>query len=165
MDYVAGVLVASAFITLCHSLGLDRERSFYPLVMIVIALAYVLLAASDDAFVIAGVETALALVFVVAAVVGYRSNLWIVVAALIGHVGFDLAHAALWPTPVVPTWYAGFCLAADGLLAVHLSFLLLSGRLQAVAASGRVAGEPLGQVNASDSGAVAASAGDPGERR
>ncbi|WP_420427782.1 hypothetical protein [Algiphilus sp.] len=133
MDVIAGVLVASASIALGHGMGLHRERSFYPLVMIVIALAYVLLAASDDAFVIAGVESLLALVFVAAAFVGYRGNLWIVVAALIGHAGFDLAHAALWPTPVVPTWYAGFCLAADGLLALHLALLLLSGQLQAAA--------------------------------
>ena len=133
MDVIAGLLVASAFIALCHGMGLHRERSFYPLVMIVIALAYVLLAASDDAFVIAGAESLLALVFVTAAVVGFRRNLWIVVAALIGHAGFDLAHAALWPTPVVPAWYAGFCLAADGLLALHLSLLLLSGQLQAAA--------------------------------
>lgn len=131
MDVLAGIGVVLAFIALSHAIGLHRERALYPLLMMVVALAYVLLAASDDAFGQALVEAVVALVFVAAAIAGYRHNLWWVVVALIAHAGFDAAHTAFWPSPVIPHWYAGFCIGADAVLALHLMLLLVVGPLSA----------------------------------
>lgn len=136
MDVVAGVLIVVAFVVFSHAMGLHRERGLYPMVLLVIALAYVLLAASDDAFGQAVVEAAMASVFIVAAALGYRGSLWWVVVALLGHAAFDAAHAVFWPTAVIPDWYPGFCVAADGALALHLSFLLATRRVRARSAEG-----------------------------
>lgn len=131
MDYLSGALLAAALVVASHGLELHRSRAFYPTVMMVIALAYVLLAAADDAFRLAAIEALAALPFLVAAGAGFRSNLWIVVAALAAHGAFDLARHALLPVEPVPGWYAGFCTAVDGLLALHLAALLLTHRLAA----------------------------------
>jgi len=131
MDVLAGVGLVLAFIALFHAIGLHRERALYPLLLMVIGLAYVLLAASDDAFGLALVEAVVALGFVGAAIAGYRRNLWWVVVALIAHAAFDAAHSAFWPSPAIPHWYAGFCIGADGLLALHLVLLLVVGPLSA----------------------------------
>lgn len=104
--------------------GLDRDRAFYPVVMIVIALLYVLFAAiggSGDALLADG---AIALAFVVAAVAGFRTSLWIVVAALAAHGVMDLFHGALVVNPGVPTWWPAFCGAYDIGAAGYLAVLV-----------------------------------------
>ena len=62
--------------------GLDRDRSFYPTVMIVIASLYVLFAvmgSSTDALL---AELGIGTVFVMGAVAGFKRSLWIVAAAI-----------------------------------------------------------------------------------
>lgn len=152
MDFLAGVVIVLAFIVFSHALGLHRERALYPMVLLVIALAYVLLAASDDAFGQAMVEAVIASGFLVAAAAGYRGSLWWIVIALISHAAFDVAHAMLWPTAAIPDWYAGFCIAADGALALHLSFLLVTRRVVARARGAELRGEPGGPTKASGAG-------------
>ena len=70
------------------------------------------------------VESLVAVAFASAAVVGFRTSLWIVVAALIGHGLMDSVHHEFIANPGVPVWWPGFCMAFDvvagGLLAVLL---------------------------------------------
>lgn len=69
-------------------------------------------------------------IFVLLAVIGYRFNLWIVVAAIAGHGMFDWFHHLLIADPGVPAWWPGFCMTFDVLAGAWLACLLLTGRVQ-----------------------------------
>jgi hypothetical protein len=124
MEYLIGVILALLVSGLAVIVGFARERAFYPSVLIVIASYYVLFAvmgASERTLVI---EILVALGFLLVAVAGYKSSLWLVVLALIGHGVFDLLHPFFYENPGVPHWWPGFCLVFDlafgGFVAVHL---------------------------------------------
>jgi len=125
-------LVVGVFAT---AVRLDRDRAFYPTVMIVIASLYALFAvmgASTHALVL---ESLAGAGFVLAAVSGFRSSLWVVVAALAAHGIFDLVHGAAISNPGVPGWWPEFCLAYDVTAAAYLAWLLRSRRVRAAATS------------------------------
>lgn len=110
---------------------LDRDRAFYPTVTIVVALLYVLfavMASSRQAFL---VECAVAAVFVIAAVLGFRYTLWIAAAALVAHGLFDFVHGAAISNPGVPDWWPGFCGAYDVVAGAYLAWLLKARRVAA----------------------------------
>lgn len=124
MEFLVGVtlaLVVSIFATVA---GLDRDRGFYPVVLIVIALLYDLFAAMAGSVPALGLDTLAMVAFVVAAVVGFKTSLWLVVAALVGHGLFDYVHSYLITNPGVPAWYPNFCLGYDVMAAFYLGWLL-----------------------------------------
>lgn len=128
-----GALLALSVGLFATGLGLDRDRAFYPVVTIIIASYYALFAvmgASTDALVL---ESLVCVVFLAAAVAGFRWSLWVVVAALAGHGVFDLTHAAFIANPGVPGWWPEFCLTYDVTAAAYLAWLLKSGRIRAAA--------------------------------
>jgi len=122
---IALPFVIGVFATLT---GLDRDRAFYPVVMIVIALLYVLFAAIGGSGEALLVDGAIALAFIAAAVIGFTRSLWIVAAALLAHGGMDLFHGALVDNPGVPAWWPAFCGPYDAGAAGYLGWLLKSGR-------------------------------------
>jgi hypothetical protein len=63
--------------------------------------------------------------FLLVAVLGFRKNFWLMVAALIGHGNFDFVHRFFIDNPFVPHWWSGFCLAFDALLGVFLAVRLI----------------------------------------
>jgi len=71
--------------------------------------------------------------FLLVAFVGFKHNLWFVVAALAAHGVFDFVHASVIADPGVPAWWPAFCLAYDGVTAAYLAVLLLRSRLPATA--------------------------------
>jgi len=102
-------------------------------VTIVIAGLYALFAvmgASTRALVL---ESIAGVGFVVAAVFGFKSSLWVVAAALAAHGIFDFIHGAVISNPGVPIWWPEFCLAYDVMAAVYLAWLLKSKRVRATA--------------------------------
>jgi hypothetical protein len=122
--YLVGGMLALAVGGLSTVVGFDRDRAFYPTVLIVIASYYALFAVvgeSTDALVI---EAIVATAFVAAAVVGFKYSLWLVVAALAAHCILDVFHDQLIANPGVPAWWPAFCLAYDGVAAGYLAFLL-----------------------------------------
>jgi hypothetical protein len=128
-----GALLAFAVGLLATGIGLDRDRAFYPVVTIVIASYYALFAvmgASTQALVL---ESLVGTVFLAAAVMGFKSSLWFVVAALAAHGIFDLGHGTVIVNPGVPSWWPQFCLTFDVTFAAYLAWLLMSGRLRAAA--------------------------------
>jgi hypothetical protein len=128
---MVGVSLALAVGVFATALRLDRDRAFYPTVMIVIASYYALFAvmgASTRALVL---ESLVGAGFLLAAVSGFRSTLWIVVSALAVHGIFDLAHGAAISNPGVPPWWPEFCLTYDVTAAAYLAWLLKSGRIRA----------------------------------
>ena len=106
------------------AIGFDRERSFYPTVLMVIALLYALfaiMAGSTHALLLELLPIAL---FVFAAVTGFKKRLWWVVAGLIGHGLFDFLHGHFISNPGVPAWWPGFCGTYDVVAGAYLAFLL-----------------------------------------
>jgi hypothetical protein len=108
--------------------GMDRDRAFYPTVMIVIASYYVLFAISGAGTAVIAVEASVMLLFAVAAVAGFKRSLWLVVAALTTHGIFDWLHSPMIVNPGVPHWWPQFCLAYDVVAAAYLAIRLIRQR-------------------------------------
>ena len=113
------------------AVGLDRDRAFYPTVMIVIALYYVLFAAMSGSVQTVVVESMVMTLFAAAAVAGFKSSLWIVALALAGHGAFDAVHGHLIENAGMPTWWPAWCLAYDVGAAATLAWLLRRGLVAA----------------------------------
>lgn len=124
MEYSIGILLAIGSIGAAVAIGLARDRSFYSTIMIWIASNYVLFALMGGSRQTLILESLLAGGFIIVAVIGFKTNLWIVVAALVGHGLFDFVHHQLVANPGVPRWWPGFCLAFDVTAGVLLAFLL-----------------------------------------
>ena len=131
MALLVGALLALSVGLFATGVGLDRDRAFYPVVMIVIALLYSLFAvmgASTHALIL---EALIGALFIAAAATGFRWSLWIVAVALAAHGIFDLTHTSLISNPGVPDWWPEFCLSYDVTAAAYLAWLLKSGRIRA----------------------------------
>ena len=125
MEYLIGLILAAATICLASGVGLGRDRSFYPTVLIVVGSYYVLFAAMAASRRALVVESVVGGIFLLFAVFGFKRNLWFVVVALIGHGLFDFVHHFFINNPGVPHWWPGFCLAFDALLGVFLAMRLI----------------------------------------
>ena len=130
MAYLVGVILAVSVSAFARWVGLDRDRAFYPTVLIVVASYYVLFAVMGGTVRALIVESAVMAVFLLLAVTGFRSNLWIVAAALAGHGVMDLFHARLVSNPGVPEWWPAFCLAYDVPAGACLAWLCSRGTIR-----------------------------------
>jgi hypothetical protein len=130
MEYLIGVTMALGVGLFTTVVGFDRDRSFYPAIMIVIASYYDLFAIMGSGAAL-GWETAGFAAFALAAVVGFRTSLWIVVVALVGHGLFDWVHGQLIENAGVPTWWPMWCLAYDVAAGAYLAWRLVSKRVDA----------------------------------
>jgi hypothetical protein len=131
MPLLVGALLAFAAGVFATVSGLDRDRAFYPTVMIVIAFLYCLFAVIGSSTHALVLELLIGLAFFGAAVVGFRSSLWVVAVALAAHGVFDFVHPAVFSNPGVPRFWPAFCSAYDIVAAGYLAWLLTSGRLRA----------------------------------
>lgn len=125
MEYVAGLLFSLAVAGAANVIGFDRDRSFYPTVLIVIALVYVLFAATGESRQAVLIETLVAGGFLLVAVAGFKTSLWFVAAAIVAHGLFDFLHQRVVDNPAVPAWWPGFCATVDLVLGFALGMLLL----------------------------------------
>jgi len=128
---LVGAFLALAVGLLATGSGLDRDRAFYPTVTIVVASYYALFAVMGSSTHALVLELLVSAVFVVLAVSGFRSSLWVVVVALAAHGIFDLVHDKAISNPGIPGWWPQFCLAYDVAAAGYLAWLLKSGRIRA----------------------------------
>lgn len=131
MALLVGALLAFSVGLMGTASGLDRDRAFYSTVAMVVASYYSLFAvlgASTRALVL---ESMVGGVFVAAALLGFRTSLWMVVMALGAHGVFDLAHGSLMSNPGVPPWWPAFCLTYDVTAAGYLAWVIRSGRIRA----------------------------------
>ena len=129
MEYLIGVVLALGVGGLATVMGLDRGRSFYPTILIVIATYYVLFAVMGASGRILAWESGLATGFSLVGLVGFKKNLWLVAGALAAPGMFDLVHDLFIANPVVPQWWPGFCLAFDGTAGAWLAVRLLTRSL------------------------------------
>lgn len=124
MGYLIGATLAAVVGLLATLVGFDRDRAFYPTVMIVIASYYVLFAVSGGAMSVVVTEAAVMALFAGVALAGFRRSLWLVVGALVAHGIFDWLHGSMIANPGVPPWWPQFCLAYDVVAAVYLAIRL-----------------------------------------
>jgi hypothetical protein len=113
MGYVIGVCVAMLVAGFARVVGLDRDRGFYPTVLVVVASYYVLFAVMGGSTRAVVLELTTMGVFVLAAVAGLKHASWIVLAGLAAHGVFDFLHASIVSNPGVPEWWPAFCGAYD----------------------------------------------------
>ena len=134
MAYGIGIVLALLVALFARVVGLDRDRAFYPTVTIVIALYYVLFAVMGGSTQALAVDSIVASAFVLIAAIGFKRNLWLVVAGLAAHGVLDLFHAHVIANPGVPEWWPAFCMTYDVGAAGVLAWLLTTGSATATAA-------------------------------
>jgi hypothetical protein len=127
MPYAIGLVLSLAVAVFGRRSGFDRDRAFYPTITIVVGAYYVLFAAMTGSIEIVAMEVGLMAVFVVAAVAGFKSNLWIVAAALAGHGLFDMVHGRVLDNPGVPVWWPAFCATYDVAAGGIMAWLMKNG--------------------------------------
>ena len=125
MEYLIGVGLALLVCVFATLAGFDRDRVFYPTLVTVIASYYILFAVMGSSTPALVCESLVASAFFALAVAGFKTNLWLIVAALAGHGIFDFFHHLLIRNPGVPAWWPGFCLAFDVLAGGFLAVLLV----------------------------------------
>ena len=128
MEIGIGISLALAVGIFASAVGFDRDRAFYPTVLVVISSYYGLFAVMAGTLPGLSAEGAAFAIFLAAAVIGFRSSLWLVVAALAGHGLFDVIHAHIITNPGLPAWWPMFCLGYDLTAAGYLAWRLLSAQ-------------------------------------
>ena len=131
MPIAVGVILALGVGLLMTALGFDRDRSFYPTVTIVIAFIYALFAVMGGSTSALLLESVVGAGFLVMAVLGFKSSLWLVALALVAHGVFDAVHGRIITNPGVPAFWPGFCAAYDVTAGAYLAWLLKTQRVRA----------------------------------
>ena len=131
MPYVIGLVASAGVAMFARYVGFDRDRAFYPTVVIVVALYYVLFAVMSGSVQTVALESVVMSLFAITAVVGFKSSAWIVVAALAGHGVFDAVHGYIIENAGVPVWWPAWCLSYDVGAAAGLAWLLRRGLIPA----------------------------------
>lgn len=133
MEYLIGLVLSLAVAGFAGITGFERDRAFYPTVLIIVAHYYVLFAVIGASGQTLAIEIAFASAFLFIAILGFKRNFWLVAAAIAGHGVFDFFHHSLIENPGVPRWWPGFCLAFDVGLGAYLGVRqYLAVRLQSV---------------------------------
>jgi hypothetical protein len=130
MEYLVGIGLALGTGVFASATGFDRDRAFYPAALIVIAAYYDLFAVMGGGAAL-GAELAVTAAFILAAVIGFRTNLWIVALALIGHGLLDLVHGQVIANEGVPAWWPMFCASFDVIAGLYLGWRLTSKQVDA----------------------------------
>ena len=123
MGYAVGGVLALLVSGFARLTGLDRDRAFYPTVLIVVGSYYVLFAAMGGSPRALVVESIVMSAFVLAAIAGFKGSVWLVVAGLAAHGVFDAFHAHIVHNPGVPEWWPAFCGTYDVVAAAALAWL------------------------------------------
>jgi hypothetical protein len=133
MGYFVGTGLALGVSLFATVVGFDRDRAFYPTLMIVIASYYALFAVMGAGPAALVSESVAMGVFVLVSILGFRWNLWVLVGGLCAHGLFDMVHFRLIENPGVPVWWPAFCLTYDVTAGVYLAWRL--GRAKILAAA------------------------------
>ena len=126
LPYVVGLVLSIGVAVFARLVGLDRDRAFYPTVLIVIASYYVLFAAMVGSMQTVLLESAVMALFVIAAVAGFKASAWIIVAGLAGHGLQDAVHGHIVANAGVPAWWPAWCLAYDVGAAAALAWIIVA---------------------------------------
>lgn len=126
MEHVVGIVLALLFCAAAAGLGMDRDRVFYTAVVMAVASYYLAFAVSDGRSEVMLAELAIAAVFIVAAVAGFKCSPWIAVVALGTHGVMDIFHHQLVHNTGVPGAWPGFCASFDVTAAALVALAMLA---------------------------------------
>ena len=126
MEYIVGITFALPFCSAAAWLGMDRERVFYPAVVMAVASYYLAFAVVDGRNGVMLSEVAIAAVFIAGAVAGFKYSPWIAVVALAGHGVMDGFHHHLVHNTGVPQVWPGFCMTFDVTAGAFVALLMLA---------------------------------------
>jgi hypothetical protein len=124
VELLIGAALAALTVALARLSGFDRERAFFPMLLMVIATYYVLFAAMSPSSPPLLPEAGWAAMFMAVAIAGYKRSLWLAVAGLLVHGLFDAVHGFLIENLGMPSFWPAFCAAYDLVLAGYLASLL-----------------------------------------
>jgi hypothetical protein len=122
MHYIAGVALALVVCAFARVADFEKDRSFYPTVLIVIASYYLLFATLAGSPNVLAAEFVAFAGFLVLAILGARKWPLLVAVGLFAHGLFDLVHGHIITNPGVPSWWPGFCFAFDVTAGTYLLF-------------------------------------------
>src|SRR3954452_9680325 len=111
LPYVVGLVLSIGVALFARRVGFDRDRAFYPTVLIVVASYYVLFAVMSGSVETVLLESIIMALFAVAALAGFKGSAWIIVAARAGHGVQDAVHGHIVANAGVPAWWPAWCLA------------------------------------------------------
>ena len=74
MPYVIGIVLSAGVAVFARLVGFDRDRAFYPTVLIVVASYYVLFAAMSQSIHTVLLESLVMIAFAIVAVAGFKSS-------------------------------------------------------------------------------------------
>jgi hypothetical protein len=123
MGYVIGIVLAPVVAGFARVVGLDRDRSFYPTVLVVVASYYILFAVMGGSTRALALELTAMSGFVALAVIGLKRGMWIVAVGLAAHGVFDFVHADIISDPGVLACWPAFCGTYDVVAGVILAGL------------------------------------------
>ena len=125
MAALIGLSLGVAVAVFARIVGFDRERVFYPTVLIVVAHYYVLFAIVSEKYGALPPQLIFFGLFSTIAVLSFRISLWFAVAGLAVHGLFDFAHQFFAADSGVPKWWPSFCLAFDLTAAAAVAIMLI----------------------------------------
>ena len=120
MEILIGIISGLVIILTGKLTGFERNRRFYPAILIVIGLLYILFGFIDGRFEIIVFESLFAAIFIGIAFVGLKKSLLIAAVGIFLHGVFDVTHNLVIENSGVPSFYPQFCLTVDFVLAIYL---------------------------------------------
>jgi hypothetical protein len=113
LPFTVGIVLSLVVALFARGVGLDRDRAFYPTVLIVVGSYYVLFAVMSGSMHALLIESIVMAAFLAAAVIGFKTSPWIVIAGLAAHGVLDSFHGVVINNPGVPSWWPAWCMAYD----------------------------------------------------
>ncbi|MEQ9438413.1 MAG: DUF6010 family protein [Cyclobacteriaceae bacterium] len=121
-ELITGIVLATTIVWAARLAGFEKDRSFYPVLLIVIAFYYVLFSFQSYQIDQVLFEALIAFSFAAVALWGYHKSLFIVGVALILHGTYDLFHGFIPLSTTAPDWWPLFCLGVDVVLGIWLIY-------------------------------------------
>ncbi len=128
MEFLIGIITGLIIVSAGKFTRIENNRRFYPVVLIVIALLYVVFGIIDGKIGAIVFESLFAAIFIGIAVVGFKKNLLIAAVGIFLHGIFDILHNFVIENSGVPSFYPQFCLAVDFVLAIYLGSTQFTSR-------------------------------------
>lgn len=126
LPVIIGAALAVILAIFARLTKFDRDRSYYAVVLIVIATYYVLFACIANEAIVA--ELFVAAIFSILAILGGLRWQILLGIGIFLHGVFDLMHGYIINNPGVPIWWPAFCASIDIVLGLWVIFLVVTKR-------------------------------------